>query len=97
MLTNPSVLLLDDATASVDPETEHEIREAMVSAMRGRTTIAVAHRLSTITSATEILVMHQGEVRERGTHRALLARNGLYARLYRLQAGEWDAAAKASA
>lgn len=58
--------------------------------MHGRTTITVAHRLSTITGATEILVMHHGEVRERGTHRALLARNGLYARLFRLQAGELE-------
>jgi ATP-binding cassette, subfamily B, multidrug efflux pump len=94
---DPALLLLDEATSAVDSEIEAEIQRGLTTLMRGRTTIAVAHRLSTITSATEILVMHQGEVRERGTHRALLARNGLYARLYRLQAGEWDAAAKASA
>ena len=94
---DPALLLLDEATSAVDSEIEAEIQRGLTTLMRGRTTIAVAHRLSTITSATEILVMHQGEVRERGTHRELLARNGLYARLYRLQAGEWDAAAKASA
>jgi ATP-binding cassette subfamily B protein len=55
--------------------------------LRGRTTIAVAHRLSTIVNATEILVLHHGQVRERGTHRELLARGGLYERLYRLQVG----------
>lgn len=94
---DPALLLLDEATSAVDSEIEAEIQRGLTTLMRGRTTIAVAHRLSTITSATEILVLHQGEVRERGTHRALLARNGLYARLFRLQAGEWDAAAKASA
>lgn len=94
---DPALLLLDEATSAVDSEIEAEIQRGLTTLMRGRTTIAVAHRLSTITNATEILVMHQGEVRERGTHRALLSRNGLYARLFRLQAGEWDAAAKASA
>jgi len=94
---DPALLLLDEATSAVDSEIEAEIQRGLTTLMRGRTTIAVAHRLSTITNATEILVMHQGEVRERGTHRALLARNALYARLFRLQAGEWDAAAKASA
>jgi ATP-binding cassette, subfamily B, multidrug efflux pump len=62
--------------------------------MRGRTTIAIAHRLSTIIGANEILVLHHGEVRERGTHRELLARAGLYQRLYRLQQGEMAAAAQ---
>ncbi len=95
--SDPALLLLDEATSAVDSEIEAEIQRGLTTLMRGRTTIAVAHRLSTITSATEILVMHLGEARERGTHRALLARNGLYARLFRLQAGEWDAAAKASA
>ena len=94
---DPALLLLDEATSAVDSEIEFEIQQGLSKLMQGRTTIAVAHRLSTITGATEILVMHQGEVRERGTHRALLARSGLYARLYRLQAGEWDAATKESA
>jgi ATP-binding cassette subfamily B protein len=66
---------------------EAEIQRALAELMRGRTTIAVAHRLSTIVGADEILVLHHGQVRERGTHRELLERDGLYARLYRLQTG----------
>ncbi len=92
---DPALLLLDEATSSVDSEVEAEIQRGLSILMQGRTTIAVAHRLSTITSATEILVMHHGEVRERGTHRTLLARSGLYARLFRLQAGELESAAAA--
>lgn len=91
--SDPALLLLDEATSAVDSEIEAEIQRGLSTLMRGRTTIAVAHRLSTITAATEILVLHHGEVRERGSHRALLAVGGLYARLYHLQAGEWDAAA----
>ncbi len=89
---DPALLLLDEATSAVDSEIEAEIQRGLEVLMRGRTTIAVAHRLSTITRATEILVMHHGEVRERGTHRALLGADGLYARLYRLQVGELAAA-----
>ena len=89
---DPALLLLDEATSAVDSEIEAEIQRGLATLMQGRTTIAVAHRLSTITGASEILVLHHGEVRERGTHRALLARNGLYARLYRLQAGVLEAA-----
>lgn len=85
---DPALLVLDEATSSVDSEVEAQIQRGLDVLMQGRTTIAVAHRLSTITRATEILVMHHGEVRERGDHRALLAAGGLYARLYRLQAGE---------
>ena len=90
---DPALLLLDEATSAVDSEIEAEIQRGLATLMRGRTTIAVAHRLSTIIGATEILVLHHGEVRERGTHRTLLSRNGLYARLFRLQAGELEAAA----
>jgi ATP-binding cassette subfamily B protein len=90
---DPQLLLLDEATSAVDSEIEAEIQRALRLLMRGRTTIAIAHRLSTIQEANEILVMHHGEVRERGTHRDLLVANGLYARLYRLQAGEFAAAA----
>jgi ATP-binding cassette subfamily B protein len=85
---DPALLLLDEATSAVDSEVEAAIQRGLDVLMQGRTTIAVAHRLSTITRATEILVLHHGEVRERGTHRGLLASNGLYARLYRLQVGE---------
>lgn len=85
---DPALLLLDEATSAVDSESEAAIQRGLEVLMQGRTTIAVAHRLSTITRASEILVLHHGEVRERGTHRMLLAADGLYARLYRLQVGE---------
>ena len=85
---DPAVLVLDEATSSVDSEAEAEIQTGVQALMQGRTTIAIAHRLSTIVGAEEILVLHHGEVRERGTHAELRARGGLYERLYRLQAGE---------
>jgi ATP-binding cassette subfamily B protein len=85
---DPALLVLDEATSAVDSEIEAAIQEALGVLMRGRTTIAIAHRLSTIMRADEILVMHHGEVRERGTHQELTARAGLYDRLYRLQQGE---------
>jgi ATP-binding cassette, subfamily B, multidrug efflux pump len=84
---DPAVLVLDEATSAVDSEIEGEIQQALGELMLGRTTIAIAHRLSTIRGADEILVMHHGEVRERGAHRDLMQRGGLYDRLYRLQAG----------
>lgn len=84
---DPALLVLDEATSAVDSEIEAEIQTALRALMTGRTTIAVAHRLSTIVDSDEILVLHHGQVRERGTHRELLARRGLYERLYRLQAG----------
>ncbi len=86
---DPALLLLDEATSAVDSEIEAEIQKALAELMHGRTTIAVAHRLSTIIAADEILVMHHGEIQERGTHRTLFDAGGLYARLYRLQAGEF--------
>jgi ATP-binding cassette subfamily B protein len=79
--------VLDEATSAVDSEIELEIQRALAVLMQGRTTIAIAHRLSTIVDADEILVLHHGQVRERGTHRALMGRGGLYERLYRLQMG----------
>jgi ATP-binding cassette subfamily B protein len=84
---DPALLVLDEATSAVDSEIEAEIQRALAVLMQGRTTIAVAHRLSTIVDSDEILVLHHGQVRERGTHRELLAKRGLYERLYRLQAG----------
>lgn len=84
---DPALLVLDEATSAVDSEIEAEIHSALEVLMQGRTTIAVAHRLSTIVDSDEILVLHHGQVRERGTHRALLAKGGLYERMYRLQAG----------
>jgi ATP-binding cassette subfamily B multidrug efflux pump len=88
LAADPKVLVLDEATSAVDSEAEAEIQRGLAVLMRGRTTIAIAHRLSTIVRAEEILVLHHGEVRERGTHAQLRARGGLYERLYRLQAGE---------
>ncbi len=84
---DPALLLLDEATSAVDSEIEAEIQRAIAVLMAGRTTIAVAHRLSTVMKADQILVLHHGTIRERGTHRELLARGGLYERLFRLQAG----------
>jgi ATP-binding cassette subfamily B protein len=84
---DPAVLVLDEATSAVDSEIELEIQRALRILMEGRTTIAIAHRLSTIVDADEILVLHHGEVRERGRLRQLMDRGGLYDRLYRLQMG----------
>jgi ATP-binding cassette, subfamily B, multidrug efflux pump len=85
---NASVLVLDEATSAVDSQIEAEIQRALGVLMEGRTTIAIAHRLSTIVAADEILVLHHGEIVERGTHERLLGRAGLYERLWRLQSGE---------
>lgn len=81
----PSILVLDEATSSVDTETEFLIQDAIEKLMEGRTSIVIAHRLSTIQHADRILVMHHGEVRESGTHQELLTRGGLYRTLYELQ------------
>ena len=82
---DPAVLVLDEATSSVDTETELLIRDALHVLMAGRTTIAIAHRLSTIQDVDRILVFHRGELRESGSHQELLAQRGLYERLYQLQ------------
>jgi ATP-binding cassette subfamily B protein len=82
---NPEILVLDEATASVDSESERLIQEGLAGLMRGRTSIVVAHRLSTIQDADRIIVIHRGEKVEEGTHRELMAAAGLYARLYQLQ------------
>jgi ATP-binding cassette subfamily B multidrug efflux pump len=82
---DPRLLVLDEATSSVDAESEAQIQRAIGELMAGRTSIVVAHRLSTILHADEILVLHHGEIRERGSHRELLAQGGIYQRLYQLQ------------
>jgi ATP-binding cassette subfamily B multidrug efflux pump len=82
---DPTILVLDEATSSVDAEAEAQIQRALAELLSGRTCLVVAHRLSTILEADEILVMHHGEIRERGDHRSLLGAGGLYERLYRLQ------------
>lgn len=78
-------LVLDEATSSVDPDTERDIRDTLSTLLAGRTSIVIAHRLSTIRQARTILVLHKGRVAERGTHESLLARRGIYSRLHRLQ------------
>jgi ABC-type multidrug transport system fused ATPase/permease subunit len=82
ILADPKVLILDEATSSLDSEAENHIREGLRALRKGRTTFVIAHRLSTITSADQILVMEGGEIVERGTHAELLARNGRYRQLY---------------
>jgi ATP-binding cassette subfamily B protein len=82
---NPPVLILDEATSSIDTETERLIQEAIQTLMEGRTSIVIAHRLSTIRSADTILVFHHGEIRERGTHDELMRTDGLYRKLYEIQ------------
>lgn len=81
----PSVLILDEATANIDTETEALIQDALSKLMEGRSTIIVAHRLSTIQNCDKIIVLHHGEVREEGTHQELLSRGGMYYKLYKLQ------------
>lgn len=84
---NPKILVLDEATANIDTETEEAIQTALAKMRKGRTTIAIAHRLSTIQDADQIIVLHHGEIVERGTHQELLAQQGLYHKMYLLQNG----------
>jgi ATP-binding cassette subfamily B protein/subfamily B ATP-binding cassette protein MsbA len=93
--TNPRILLLDDATSSVDSETEHEIQLALRAATAGRTTFVVAQRVSTLKQATEILVLDEGRIVERGSHDALINAGGIYSRLYDLQLRQQEELAQA--
>ena len=85
ILADRKILILDEATSSVDTRTEHLIQDAMNNLMKGRTSFVIAHRLSTIRSADKILVLNHGDIVEQGTHEELLAKNGFYAELYNSQ------------
>jgi ATP-binding cassette subfamily B protein len=85
LVTDPEILILDEATANIDTETEQIIERSISTLLKGRTSIVIAHRLSTIQRADRIVVMHHGEVAESGTHQSLLAQGGIYAKLYKLQ------------
>lgn len=84
---NPKLLILDEATSGIDVETEAQIQRTLIGLLDGRTSLIIAHRLTTVLRADRILVMHKGQVRESGTHQELVARRGLYWRLYQLQFG----------
>jgi ATP-binding cassette, subfamily B, multidrug efflux pump len=85
MVYNPEIIILDEATSSVDTETEELIQKAIGKMMKGRTSIVIAHRLSTIQKAHKIIVLHQGEIKEEGTHESLLELGGNYAQLHQMQ------------
>ena len=85
MLRNAPVLLLDEATSALDNESERAVQAALKRLQQGRTTVVVAHRLSTIVDADQIIVLEHGQVVEQGTHAELLAKRGVYARLYGMQ------------
>ena len=85
ILKDTPVILLDEATASLDPENEAEIQQAISRLIKGRTVIVIAHRLKTMIGADNILVLNNGRIVESGTHKQLLAQNGLYAKLWNLQ------------
>jgi ATP-binding cassette subfamily B protein len=94
---DPSILILDEATSSIDTETEQLIQKALDRLLEGRTSVVIAHRLSTIQKADRILVLHKGEVREYGTHQELLALRGIYYRLYLLQYKDQEGVAEQAA
>ena len=90
---DPKILILDEATSSVDTETEFRVRDALSRMVEGRTSVIIAHRLSTIQRADKIVVMHKGQVREMGSHQQLLAQHGIYFKLYQLQYKDQEVAA----
>jgi subfamily B ATP-binding cassette protein MsbA len=85
LLKDPPILILDEATSSLDSEAEREVQQALDSLIKGRTTLVIAHRLSTVQGADRIIVLEDGRIVETGTHTSLLAKNGLYRRLYEMQ------------
>jgi subfamily B ATP-binding cassette protein MsbA len=85
ILKNPPILILDEATSSLDSESEHLVQDALNKLMKDRTSIVIAHRLSTIQHADEIIVLQNGEIAERGNHYELLAKDGIYKKLYDIQ------------
>jgi ATP-binding cassette subfamily B protein len=87
VLINPRILLLDEATSSIDTRTEGLVQDAIAILLRDRTSFVIAHRLSTVTQADQVLVIQQGEIVEQGTHVELVALNGIYGNLYSLQLG----------
>ena len=93
LVYDPAILVLDEATSSIDTESEHLIQSALETLLQGRSSLVIAHRLSTIQDADCILVMHHGQLRESGSHQELLALNGLYRKLYELQYKEQERAA----
>jgi len=96
LLKDPKLLILDEATSALDTRTEQEIQSALRDAARGRTTLVIAHRLSTVVDADEIIVLQEGHVAERGSHAALIAADGLYAAMWRRQSEAVAAAEEAA-
>jgi ATP-binding cassette subfamily B multidrug efflux pump len=85
ILADPDILILDEATSNVDTRTEEHLQEALLNLMKGRTSFVIAHRLSTIRNADQVLVIHHGDIIERGSHESLLAKKGFYHQLYMSQ------------